>query len=393
MVLDARTYWRRRSGGAGRMPGRRLTGADRREIAAGLARGLDYAGIARLLGRPTSTVSREVARNGGPGRYRADLAQLATTHRARRRPRPQAVARRVGEHRGLAPELAAAFVADFTAALVATGLPRTAAGALACLSTSETGSRTAAELARELGVSAATTSHAVGLLLEQGLVRRERETGSRRYRYSVDEDAGFRSAVVGARANQRLAATALRGADVFGTDTAVGARLAAAGRLLDHVGGDIIRSARHWRAVIGGELGGPFPGSGGRPGHLVVADEPGAVDPPQDHAQEHRQRRSVGEAEVDGDVAEHDVLGEPSDFEHPVVRGQAERLAVVVRGHPLAPDGVGAQALEDRVLGEGGGDPLGVVRVDARLPLVEHPGQDVLVVHGPSPFRGRARGR
>jgi len=70
------------------MPGRRLTRADRRQIAAGLEQGLDYAAIARRLGRPTSTVSREVARNGGPGRYRADLAHLATTHRARRTLRP-----------------------------------------------------------------------------------------------------------------------------------------------------------------------------------------------------------------------------------------------------------------------------------------------------------------
>ena len=43
------------------MPGGRLTQEDRRHIAAGLAEGLGYAEIARRLGRPTSTVSREVA--------------------------------------------------------------------------------------------------------------------------------------------------------------------------------------------------------------------------------------------------------------------------------------------------------------------------------------------
>ncbi|MEU7641223.1 helix-turn-helix domain-containing protein [Streptomyces sp. NPDC039016] len=71
------------------MPGRRLTRADRQQIAAGLAQRLSYADIARRLNRPASTVSREVARNGGPARYRAELAQLATTHRARRRPPPR----------------------------------------------------------------------------------------------------------------------------------------------------------------------------------------------------------------------------------------------------------------------------------------------------------------
>src|SRR5436309_1306206 len=100
------------------MPGRRLTTADRQQISAGLAQGLDYAGIARRLGRPTSTVSREVARNGGPGRYRADLAQLATSHRARRKPRSLATSP-VSED----PGLQAAFIVDFSAALTQTGLP------------------------------------------------------------------------------------------------------------------------------------------------------------------------------------------------------------------------------------------------------------------------------
>ncbi|WP_410643270.1 helix-turn-helix domain-containing protein [Amycolatopsis sp. lyj-346] len=223
------------------MPGRRLTAADRHRIAEGLAQDLDYAEIARGLGRPASTVSREVARNGGPGRYRADLAQLATTHRARRRPRPPA-ARELGEHAGPDPGATAAFVTDLTAALVETGMPRTAAGVLACLFTSETGSHTAVELARRLRVSAATTSHAVALLHQHGLIRRGRDSHSRRHRYFLDETAGVRSAVAGVRANQRLATTVLRGAGVFGADTAVGTRLATAGQFLEQLGNDILRA-------------------------------------------------------------------------------------------------------------------------------------------------------
>ncbi|RKT54202.1 helix-turn-helix domain-containing protein [Saccharothrix australiensis] len=234
------------------MPGSRLTGADRRRIAAGLAQGLDYAGIARRLGRPTSTVSREVARNGGPGRYRADLAQFATTHRARRSPRPQAPARPDDDRGGLDPGAVAAFTADLTAAIVDTGMPRTAAGVMACLLTAETGSRTSAEPARDLRVSAATISHAVGLLRRQGLIRHARDGRSRRHRYFLDEDAGPRSAVVGARANQRLSATALRGAEVFGAGTAVGTRLVAAGRFLAQLGDDILRAAEERRRATTG---------------------------------------------------------------------------------------------------------------------------------------------
>ena len=67
------------------MPGGRLTDEDRQQIASGLGEGLGYAEIARRLGRPTSTVSREVDRNGGTRGYRADHAQQATRRRARRR--------------------------------------------------------------------------------------------------------------------------------------------------------------------------------------------------------------------------------------------------------------------------------------------------------------------
>src|SRR5690348_4267757 len=74
-----------RRGILGSMPGGRLSHQDRQRIASGLADGCAYAEIARLLGRPTSTISREVARNRGPDGYLADLAQKATGRRARRR--------------------------------------------------------------------------------------------------------------------------------------------------------------------------------------------------------------------------------------------------------------------------------------------------------------------
>ncbi|MEV0700151.1 helix-turn-helix domain-containing protein [Saccharopolyspora sp. NPDC050389] len=158
---------------------------------------------------------------------------------------------RISECSGPDPDAPAAFVTDFTAALIDTGLPRTAAGVMACLFTAENGSRTAAELAQHLQVSAATISHAVGLLEEQALIRRGRDDRGRRHRYFIDEDAAFRSAVVGVRANQRLADTALRGAGIFGADTAAGARLAATGQFLEQFGNDLIRSAEHWHATVG----------------------------------------------------------------------------------------------------------------------------------------------
>src|SRR5690348_5187516 len=94
-------------------PGGRLTAEDRRRIAAGLSEGLGYAEIARRLGRPTSTVSREVGRNRGPGRYRADRAEEASHGRARRRLEAPAAEPSAGD--GPDPDAVRAFVDRFAA--------------------------------------------------------------------------------------------------------------------------------------------------------------------------------------------------------------------------------------------------------------------------------------
>ena len=57
------------------------------EISRGIARGVSLRCIARKLGRAPSTVSREVAANGGRLRYRAAVAHVASRHRARQ-PKP-----------------------------------------------------------------------------------------------------------------------------------------------------------------------------------------------------------------------------------------------------------------------------------------------------------------
>jgi IS30 family transposase len=64
-------------------PGR-LTLADREEITLGLRGGESFAVIARRLGKAVSTVSREVAANGGRGCYRAWRAHQRARERARR---------------------------------------------------------------------------------------------------------------------------------------------------------------------------------------------------------------------------------------------------------------------------------------------------------------------
>jgi transposase, IS30 family len=81
--------WFRQAGGVkgngpGPVSGRFLSPREREEIALGVARKESYREIGGRLGRPASTVSREVARNRGTEGYRALAAQARAEIRARR---------------------------------------------------------------------------------------------------------------------------------------------------------------------------------------------------------------------------------------------------------------------------------------------------------------------
>lgn len=61
-----------------------LSLAEREEISRGLAVGCSARAIARWLGRPSSTISREVSRNGGREGYRATAADAQAYQKAQR---------------------------------------------------------------------------------------------------------------------------------------------------------------------------------------------------------------------------------------------------------------------------------------------------------------------
>src|SRR5947209_1522617 len=108
------------------VPGARLTEEERRAIAAWLAEGLTCAEIGRRLRRPTSTITREVGRNGGAAGYRAAAATASSRRRARRLgdPVPRSGVVREFEER-------------FAATMAHSGLARTPARILAALLTSD----------------------------------------------------------------------------------------------------------------------------------------------------------------------------------------------------------------------------------------------------------------
>lgn len=232
------------------MPGGRLTQPERQQIALGLADDLAYAEIARRLDRPTSTITREVMRNGGPTAYRSDLAHRAAERNAHRRrpaaPRgPQSPPPADGRDAAAVRE----YEETFTTLLMRSGLPRIAAGVLTCLYTTDAGSLTASELVARLQVSPASISKAIAFLESQGLVLRERDE-RRRERYVADAGVWYQSMIASARSNAELAETARQGVSVLGPSTPAAVRLENVARFMDFVGESIARAAEQAREIL-----------------------------------------------------------------------------------------------------------------------------------------------
>lgn len=232
------------------MPGGRLTQQERQQIALGLADGLAYAEIARRLDRPTSTVTREVMRNGGPTAYRADLAHRATEHRAHRRrqttPRDPSTP---PQPHGRDAEAVRDYEEMFTTVFMQSGLPKMTARVLTCLYTTDAGSLTASQLVQRLQVSPATVSKAIAFLESQGLVRRERDE-RRRERYIVDDDVMYQSTVASAKGVAHLAEVARQGVGVLGPGTPAAARLESIARFTDFISESITRAAEQAREIL-----------------------------------------------------------------------------------------------------------------------------------------------
>ncbi|MGP4046350.1 helix-turn-helix domain-containing protein [Streptomyces sp. 2A115] len=243
------------------MPGGRLTQQERQQIASGLADGLAYAEIARGLDRPTSTITREVMRNGGPTGYRADLAHRATEHRAHRRRRtvPRGTEAPPQAH-GRDAEAVHEFEETFTTVLMASGMPKMMARVLACLTLTDAGSLTASELAQRLQVSPASISKAIAFLDSQGFVRRERDE-RRRERYVVDDDIWYESMMASARSTARVIEIARQGVGILGPDTPAATRLENVARFLDFVNESVTRAAEQARDVLHAKAGTPSGGT------------------------------------------------------------------------------------------------------------------------------------
>jgi DNA-binding transcriptional regulator GbsR (MarR family) len=231
------------------MPGGRLTQQDRQRIAVGLADGLAYAEIARHLDRPTSTITREVMRNGGPTAYRADLAHRATERRAHRRRQATPPGTPAPQPHGRDPQAVREYEETLTTVFMQSGLPKMMARVLVCLYTTDTGSLTASELVQRLQVSPASISKAISFLEGQGLARRERDN-RRRERYIIDDDVWYQAMQSSARSLAQVVETSRQGVGILGRETPAGARLENIARFLDFVSESTLRAAEQAREIL-----------------------------------------------------------------------------------------------------------------------------------------------
>lgn len=124
------------------------------------------------------------------------------------------------------PEAVGQFVERFAAALADAGLQRMHARVFAALHATDSGRLTAAEIADVLQISPAAVSGAVRYLAQFNLIRREREPGSRRDVYVVDNDSWYEAVVRRDEAILRWQASAREGIEALGPDTPAGQRMA-----------------------------------------------------------------------------------------------------------------------------------------------------------------------
>ncbi|MEJ3748881.1 MarR family transcriptional regulator [Actinomycetes bacterium KLBMP 9797] len=140
------------------------------------------------------------------------------------------------------------YVEHLAATLYEMGFPRMPARVLCALLASDEGAMTAGELGEWLGVSPAAISGAVRYLTPIGMVRREREPGSRSDRYRVLSTDRLLESVVKSGVYRRAADVVAEGVPVMGADTAAGARMAEMADFFYFVNDEYLTLIDKWRA-------------------------------------------------------------------------------------------------------------------------------------------------
>ncbi len=148
-----------------------------------------------------------------------------------------------------------AFTERMGGALTQAGLPRVPSLVFSALLVDDDGRMTSAELAQSLELSAASISGAVNYLARVGMLRRERERGSRRDVYVVDDDAWHGALMRRDQLYAPMIAALTAGLRSLGEDSPAHHRLLLTREFLTFVDDEMATLAEKWekrRAEIAG---------------------------------------------------------------------------------------------------------------------------------------------
>jgi DNA-binding transcriptional ArsR family regulator len=118
------------------------------------------------------------------------------------------------------------FLERFASVLVEAGMPPMPSRAFAALLVTDSGRLTAVDLATLLAASPASISGAVRYLEQLGMIRREREPGSRRDVYLILDDIWYEVAIRRDQVLTRWVSAARDGIGLLGPQTRAGQRMA-----------------------------------------------------------------------------------------------------------------------------------------------------------------------
>ncbi len=143
------------------------------------------------------------------------------------------------------------FVERFASVLVEGGVPRMPARVFAALISTDDGRLTAAELAERLQISAAAVSGAVRYLEQVSLVGREREPGSRRDRYVIQDDLWYEAILRREQLLTRWERALNEGVDALGAGSPAGRRLENSVAFFEFLQAEMPAMLERWRASAG----------------------------------------------------------------------------------------------------------------------------------------------
>ena len=142
-----------------------------------------------------------------------------------------------------------AFIEGFASVLAESGWQRMGARVFAALLAADSGRRTAAELGEILHASPAAISGAIRYLEQISLASRERDPGTRRDVYKINNDVWYRVFVSQDRVLGRYVASLAEGIDAVGPDTPAGARLIETKTFFAFLAKQLPQLVEQWHAI------------------------------------------------------------------------------------------------------------------------------------------------